>query len=322
MDLNLDGGDISIRDTRLDAGETMFVANDLKYKLSTSRDVKFRNLKALTLIPINSEAGNAARTIAWEQYTAYGVAKVITSYRASDIPSVDVSKVENIIKVHTIADKYSYTFQELREAAAAKVPLTDKRRVAAVRAIDTKLDRVAWFGDADHNIQGLVSYPGITEVTIPNDGTNASKLWSTKTAELILRDVTLMVSGIRTATNDVEIGDTLLLPSTVYTAIGGRVMNTANGSNVTILSFLQQNLKPLGIMTVAAIPELNGAGAGGVNRMMLYKNDPMNLEFHLPVPMEFLTVKEDGLVYDVPLQARAAGVTVYYPLSVDFGDGI
>lgn len=321
--INLDDGEVIVQDSqKQDAGETIFLARDLQHKLATSRDVKFRNLKALTLIPINSEAGNAARTISWDSYTEYGMASFLTSYRAGDFPSVDVSRVENIIKIRSIGDKFSYNFQELREAAMAKVPLTDKRRVAAVRAIDTKLDRVAWFGDADRNIPGLVNYPGTTESTLLADGTGASKLWATKTPEQILRDVTQLVSAIKTPTNDVEFGDTLLLPSSIYTAIGGRVMDPANGSNVTILTFLKTNLAELGIKTIAAIPELNGAGAGATNRVMLYRNDPMNLEFHLPVPMEFLPVSEDGGQYDVKLHSRVAGLTVYYVLSVAWADGL
>jgi hypothetical protein len=64
------------------------------------------------------------------------------------------------------------------------------------------------------------------------------------------------------------------------------------------------------------VVDLHAAGA------ILFKKDKMNLEYFLPVTMEFFAPKEDGLAYDVMAQARTGGVKVYYPLSVVYMDGI
>jgi len=309
---------------RLDAGETIFLERDLQTKLRDSKDVKHRKLRILkeNVLPINTELSNADRSFTYDVYDSYGVAKIVTSYRAGDIPSVDISRNEVTGKIFPVMAKMTYDFQEIREAAKANIPLTNKRRDAVIKAIDTKLDRIAWFGDTDHNLVGLAQYPGVTGATVPADGTGASKTWATKTVDLILRDIYNGIAAIKDPTNDIESPDTLALPSTVATALGTRMVNTANSGNITILSLLKTVLVDLGITRILSFNELNTASATGGTRAIMFKNDPDNLEFFLPVTMEFFSPKEDGLAYDVPAQARTGGAKIYRLLSVCYMDGI
>lgn len=309
---------------RLDAGETIFLERDLQTKLAQSKDVKHRKLRILkeNVVPINTELSNADRSFTYDVYDSYGVAKIVTSYRAGDIPSVDISRTEVTGKIFPVMAKMTYDFQEIREAAKANVPLTNKRRDAVIKAIDTKLDRIAWFGDADHNLVGLAQYPGVTSATVPNDGTGASKTWASKTVDLILRDIYNGIAAIKDPTNDIESPDTLALPSQVATALGTRMVNTANSGNVTILNLLKTVLVDVGITRILGFNELNTASSTGGTRAILFKNDPDAMEFFLPVTMEFFSPKEDGLAYDVPAQARTGGVKVYRLLSVAYMDGI
>lgn len=307
---------------RLDAGESIFLERDLNTKLAESKDVKFRKLRILKegILPINTELSNADRTFSYEVWDAYGFAKIVTSYRAGDIPSVDVACTEVTGKIFPVMAKMTYDMQEIREAAKANKPLTAKRRDAVIKAIDTKLDNVAWFGDTAHNLVGLARYPGTTSATIPNDGAGSSTTWASKSADLILRDIYNGIAAIKDPTNDIESPDTLLLPSKVFTALGTRLLNSANPTGDTILSMLRKTLADLGITTILGLSELNTATPGGGTRAILFKNDKMNLEYFLPVTMEFFSPKEDGLAYDVMAQARTGGVKVYFPLSVAYMD--
>ena len=309
---------------RMDAGESIFLERDLMSTLAQSRDVKYRKLRILkeNILPINTELSNADRTFKYDVWSSFGYAKILSGFRAGDFPSVDVARTEVIGKIFPVGAKMTFDFQEIREAAKANVPLSQKRRDAVVKAIDTKLDRVAWFGDADHNLVGLAQYPGITSATIPTDGTGSSATWASKTVDLILRDIYNGIAAIKDPTNDIESPDTLLLPSKIFTALGTRMVNTANSGNITILALLMEVLGKLGITTILGLNELNTANASGGTRAILYKNDKMNLEYFLPVTMEFFSPIPDGLSYDVPAQARTGGVKVYYPLSIAYMDGI
>lgn len=309
---------------RLDAGETIFLNRELESKLAQSRDVKHRQLRILkeNILPINTELDNATKTFVYEVWDSYGFAKIVTSYRAGDIPNVDVSCTEVTGKIYPVMAKMTYDFQEIREAAKANKPLNTKRRDALIKTIDTKLDRIAWFGDADHNLVGLAQYPGVSSATIPNDGTGTTTTWSTKTVDLILRDIYNGIAAIKDPTNDIESPDTLLLPSKIFTALGLRLVNTANSGNITVLELLGNALAKMGITKILGLNDLNTASPSGGTRAILFKSDKMNLEYFLPVTMEFFSPKEDGLAYDVPAQARTGGVKVYYPLSVAYMDAI
>ena len=309
---------------RLDAGETIFLERDLQTKLRDSKDVKHRKLRILkeNVVPINTELSNADRSFTYDVYDSYGVAKIVTSYRAGDIPSVDISRTEVTGKIFPVMAKMTYDFQEIREAAKANIPLTNKRRDAVIKAIDTKLDRIAWFGDTDHNLVGLAQYPGVTGATVPADGTGASKTWATKTFEQKMRDVYNGISAISGPTNDIESPDTLALPSTVYMSLGTTLLNTANPTGDSQLTAMEKLLSKMGVTRILSFNELNTASATGGTRAIMFRNDPDNLEFFLPVTMEFFSPKEDGLAYDVPAQARTGGVKIYRLLSVCYMDGI
>jgi len=309
---------------RLDAGESAFLNRDLETKLRDSKDVKFRKLRILKegIIPINTEVDNASKTFTYEVWDAYGFAKIVSGYRAGDIPSVDVSCTEVTGKFYPVMAKMSYDFQEIREAAKANKPLSAKRRDAVIKAIDTKLDRTAWFGDSDYSLYGFAQYPGVTSATIPNDGTGSTTTWSTKTVDLIFRDVANGRAAIMDPTNDIEVPNALALPSKVYQNLGSRLLNSANPTGDTILSALKKMLMDLGITQVVGLPELNTASSAGGTRAVLYNNDKDCLEFFLPVTMEFFAPIQDGLAYDVPAQARTGGTRIYRLPAVAYMDAI
>lgn len=309
---------------RLDSGESVFLARDLETKLRDSKDVKYRKLRILKegIIPINTEVDNASRTFTYEVWTSYGFAKVVSGYRAGDVPSVDVSCTEVTGKIFPVMAKMSYDFQEIREAAKANKPLSARRRDAVIRAIDTKLDKVAWTGDTDHGLYGFAQYPGITSATIPADGIGSTTTWSRKTVDQIFRDVANGRAAIMTPTNDIEVPNALALPSSVYQNIGSRLLNSANPTGDTILSALKKMLSDLGITQVYGLPELNTASSSGGTRAVLYNNDKDCTEFFLPVTMEFFAPIQDGLAYDIPAQARTGGLKVYRTAAVAYMDAI
>ena len=123
---------------------------------------------------------------------------------------------------------------------------------------------------------------------VPN-GAGGSPLWAQKTPAEILADVNNALVGAWSASAQVELHDTVLLPVTQY----GTIASTARSPNTdtTILTYLQANNiytsstgQPL---TIRTLRQLAGAGAGGTNRMITYRRDPQVLKFHMPMPHQF-----------------------------------
>jgi hypothetical protein len=302
---------------KLDANESAFFKRQLEYIKSQTYDVKYKNLKAVSLIPVSTEAPSGADTITFRRFSKIGFAKIISDY-ANDFPRVDVVGEEQQAQVRSLGDSYGYSIKEVRRAQMAGLNLDQRRAETARRAIDELVNEIAFNGDSDYNLQGLIDYPGITEYTVPNDGTGSSKLWSTKTPDQIVRDVTGMVDAIVDPTNGREAPDTLLLPVSQYLIIANTRMT--DGNDKTIMTYIREN-NPF-IQRIEWVTELKTAGAGSTDRMMLYMNDPRNLTLEIPQPFEQFAPQQKGMEFEVPCHAETGGVIVYYPLSICFGDGI
>jgi hypothetical protein len=265
---------------------------------------------------VSTEAASGADEITWRQFTQVGLAKIVSDY-ANDFPRVDVYGTETSVKVKSIGDSFGYSIKEIRRSQMAGTQLDTRRANAARRAIEEKIDSIAWSGDADHGVNGFISYPGITEHTVVV-GASTFKTWATKTPDEIVKDITGLINAIINTTNGREIPDTLLLPITQYNLIANTRMT--DGNDKTILRYVLDNNPYL--TAVEWLTELAGAGAGATNRMMAYTRDPEHLTLEIPQPFEQFSPDKKGMEYEITCHAETAGVIVYYPLSVAYGDGI
>lgn len=302
---------------RLDANESAFFTRQLEYVKSRTYDTQYQELKATQLLPVSTEAPMGANEITWRSYTGIGQAKIIADY-AKDFPRVDVYGTENTVKLKDIGDAYGYSLKEIRQSQYAGARLDQRRASMARRAIDEKIDGIAWNGDDDYNIQGFIDYPGINEYTVPDDADADGPEWIYKTPDEIIADLSGIVSTIIEATNGKETPDTILLPIAQYLLIANTRMT--DGNDKTILKYFMEN-NPF-ITRIEWVTELDGAGASGADRMMCYKNASDKLTLEIPNPFEQFAPQQQGLEYEIPCLATTGGVIVYYPLSIAYGDGI
>jgi hypothetical protein len=202
--------------------------------------------------------------------------------------------------------------------------LSAERADAARRAYEEFIDNIALRGSVDKGWTGLINDTTVTRVDAPADGTASSRLWTAKTVDLVLRDLNLPLSGLYSASNTVEMADTILLPVAQALLLSTtRITNTTD----TLLSFVQkanvytaQTGLPL---TIRAVRGLETAGAGGTARMVAYKRDPRVLKLHLPMRHRFLPVWQTGpITFDVPGIFRTGGTEIRRPGAVRYFDGI
>jgi len=300
---------------RCDANESVFFARQLEYVKAKSYDVLRAPLN-FRLFPISGEAGPGAKAITYRQYDQVGMAKVVSNY-ANDLPRVDVKGKEFTVSVHTIGDAYGYTTQEIRSAAMAGTNLETRRASAAITAQEQKMNKIAWFGDADHGLPGLTTNANIPALTIAADGTGSTKTFSTKTPAQIVRDVQALINQVLSQSKGVHVANAVWLPLEQYAYISG-LQNSA-GSDTTVLEFLQRNNPGV---TFAPVLELDGAGAAGADRMYAGQVLPDNITFEVPMIPTPLPPQAIGLEFVVNVESRCGGVIVYYPLAFAYADGI
>ncbi|MFT9498029.1 DUF2184 domain-containing protein [Anaerosolibacter sp.] len=299
----------------LDSNESIFFARELEHVKSRTYDIQFPELTAMRVIPVSSEVNPGAESIVYGQYEPTGYAKIISNY-ADDLPRADVVGKEFTAKVKSVGVSYGYSIQDVRAARLAGKPLEQRKASAARRANDQTINKVAYFGEANHGLVGLLNHPNIPEYTLPADGTGSSTKFKDKTPDQILRDLNAMVSQMIAATGGVEIPDTLLLPFDVYTDIATRRITD---TNTTVLEFFIKQ-SPY-IKEVMPIPELKAADNGD-DVAIIYRRSPEKLTLEIPQAFEQFPVQSKGLEYVVPCHSRCAGVIVYYPLSLIKAVGI
>lgn len=302
---------------KLDSGESIFFGRELEKVKSKTYDILFPEYKALSMIPLGEETDPGAETIRYESFEDVGIAQILASY-GDDVPRADVKGNETRVAVIPLASSYGYNLQEIRAAKMAGKPLIQRKANAAKRAIDYKQNLIAFFGDAATGVQGLINNPNIQEYTVPADGTGVSKLWSSKSADLILRDMNGICNQIFSVTLGIHSATDLALPLKQYTQAATTMMGTA--ALETVLSFFLKT-QPF-CKNVTWLNELKSAGAGATDRMLAYMKDPDVLTVEIPQPFEQLPVQELGFEFVTYCHQRTAGVIIYYPLAVCFGDGI
>ena len=301
----------------LDTNESAFFNRELAFVKSKTYDAKLAELKGLTLIPISMEAGAGVNEIIFRQFRGVGLAKVIADY-AKDFPRVDVYGEEKAVKVKGIGDSYGYSITEIRQSQRAGKNLDQRRAMTARRAHDELMNKMALKSDPVNGTNGLLDYPGITEVTLQADGTGTSKTWASKTADQIVRDINDMVNAVMTPTSAREVPDTLLLPIAQYNDIATRRIGEAGEK--TLLKYILEN-SPY-INRIDWLAELKNFGAGGANRALIGRFDEEHITLEIPQPFEQFEAQQEGMEYTIPCHSECAGTIIYYPLAFAFADGI
>ncbi len=300
-----------IRNTgRLDEAQSVFLARQLTHIRAQTLTVKKAPLNAFVVFPVQTDIPAGAETAVQYIYDSIGMAEIISNY-ADDLRRVDVVAKEQAVKVFALGDAYGYNYREVKNAQFAGVNLNALKAQQARRGIDVKLNRIAWFGDKDHNITGFLGNENISTVTLAADGTGSKTTLSTKTTDQMIRDVNSVIDAIPTATNEVEQANTLLLAPAVYRTISETRIPDSEGQ--TVLEFLK-SIHPE-ITRWMKIGELKGAGTDGSDMMVAGYFDPMYVKFEIPTRFDQLPVQYRNLEYVVDCLAEAVGVTVTMPMA-------
>lgn len=318
----------SLVGTRFDSAEdaSVFFARELDYVKSQSYDVEYPELTALSLFPMSSEVDPGAETVTYYSYDKVGLAKIISNY-ATDLPRADVKGKPTTAIIKSLGASYGYSIQEMRASAMAGKSLDTRKAESARYQIDYLNNKIAWCGDEETGLRGVLSADNDVPLYTPANGAKGSVKWSEKTEDEILADINGMLKQMARTTKKVEKPDTLALPSEAFLELQGRRIE---GTDSTVLSYIQKNLKD--IKDIVSCPELDPdsvdtnpyakEGEDGQGIMLMFKNDARKLTIENPLPFMQYPVQTEGLEMVVPCEARTAGVLIYYPMSLLIGVGI
>lgn len=302
----------------LQDGEAIFFARQLEHIKAASYDVKYADLKFREVFPVSNEARPGTRVITYRTYDQAGMAKLIGAY-SKDIPRADIAGKETSSPVRDGATSIGYTMAELRSAQLTGLPLDARRMAAAMRAHEQLMNTIAWFGDTESGLQGVLNNDNLSIGEVAEGTASGTPTeWADKTPAEILFDLHSIANDIWTDSKMVERPDTILLPPTQYKLIESTRVSTID--NMSILkSFLQNSTL---IKNVIPINELAGAGTQSADVMMCYAKDPSKLTFEIPMEPIWHPEQRQGLEIVIPSECSIGGLIVYYPMSIKLREGI
>ncbi|BAT65076.1 DUF2184 domain-containing protein [Pseudomonas aeruginosa] len=295
-----------------------FVLSQTSYIERQVNEVVYPDIQYPGLIPVDTSAPEWIKTVTFFSMDKVGKADWVNG-NADDIPlaSTERSKFES--SVHMAGIGYGYGLEEISQAQMLGISLTADDAMAARRAYEEMVDRVALQGDASKGFSGFFNYPGVTAASAVTGN------WAAATADQILADVNTALTLQAAGTLYTSFADTLLLPYDKFLLISTKKVSDL--ATMPILAYLQQyNVytaqtgRPL---TIRGLRGLNTAGAGGTARMITYRRDPQVLKMHIPMPHRFLPVFQAGPIrWEVPGIFRLGGVDIRRPAEVRYTDGL
>ena len=315
----------SVKQCRFDSAEdaSIFFARELDYIKSKSYDKIYPEFTALQNFPITHEVPEGAETMTYYSYEKTGMAAIISNY-STDLPRADVKGTPSTAFIKSIGDSYGYSVQDMRASRMAGKSLDTRRAEAARYAIERTTNTIAYVGNKEHGLMGMLStennIPLYTLSTVTVDGEEKTE-FKYKTAAQILDDINGMFAYQAKLTKNVERADTLQIPASAFIDISTRqIPNTG----FTVLKFLMDNAPYLKKIVPAHELEADSTETNpyGSGVMLLYTNSADKFSLEIPMPFYQYPLQNRNLEVVVPCEERVAGIIMYYPLSALIAVGV
>lgn len=295
-----------------------FVISQTAHIESQVYQIRYPDIQYPGLVPVDVSAHPLAKTVTYFSSNKFGRAEWLNG-NADDVPLAGTERTKFDVPVYTAGIGYGYGWEEVEQAQMLGINLTNDDAMAARRAYEEMVDRIAINGDTDKGFEGLTNYTSVPVTPAPTGD------WTTATAAEILADINAAITAVFiTQTNTVAMADTILLPWIRWNYLASTQLPD---TTMTILAFVRQNNaytaatgQPLNIR---GMRELDEAGTSGTPRMVTYRNSPDVLKLHIPMPHRFMPVYQAGpLRFEVPGVFRLGGLDVRLPKEMNYMDNI
>lgn len=238
---------------------------------------------------------------------------------ASDMPLVHESgKPFSLYNVpHALGAEYTY--QELLKAALYGMPLQARKLSLVRRGYEERVEQVAWFGDADHNLQGFFRNKRVKMVQLTKRGSNEPLVIdgsdTSVTASQIVNGLLDFINAVADDSNDAHMASVLTVAPKAYRHLSQTHMDETN--RITIAEELNRKA---GITLQMAQTFKNASGSKvGLDSAKTYQmvaltsTDQEQMGIILPHPHQFFAAQNRGMSVCIPSYAEIADVLIRSP---------
>jgi hypothetical protein len=301
---------------RNDATAVYFRPLDLEAIDRTLYEPKYEELTARRILNLKTDVAPGAETYAYNVMTRSGVAKILAN-NADDIPLVDIDMRREFQRIYSIVTGFRYTVQEQRAAAMTGTSVDTAKAGVARRAVAEKENRLAWSGDADYNIKGLINATGIQIENVPQNTGATSTKWANKTGEEIVEDVRIIRANITVLPGHGDSANLILgIPPEQYEILARRYNEF---DPRTILEVIRSRNW---FRDIVRAPELKGVGTGSTDSLLVFDSSPEVVQLLLPMDMTRHDPEWKFPSWKFAVEERCGGCVIRYPMAISRGDGI
>ena len=303
---------------RLDASTSLFLDNELR---NIDERVFIQPKPALSalsgLFPIKSDFLPWQTTYTYRQIDSVGKAAIMAPSSGA-FPVVNINRSESETAIVKIACAVLLDAGQIEAAAALGIPLEDSYFMAAKRAIEEQANTLAWVGDDDSGVAGLLTTAGIGRAAAGN------ALASGTSAANNLVELNKLANSAPNASGQVEAPDIALLPPDSYQAVAQQQFSAA--SDTSTLNFWRATngyigeARPIRELSSASI--LVGQARTLTDCAVSFRRDPMALEFLFSGIRRLPMMQTGPLSFQVPFVAYCGGMAVRLPKSVMLITGV
>lgn len=306
-------------------GGIAFYISQLAQIEQTIYATPYADITYLQDIPVVSGIPEHANHWVYRSYDGRGMGAFIGA-NASDLPRVAQSA-----KLHTVPLNYGgiechYSLDELRTTASQNMPIDTMQQQLAYRAYEEHCQKVAYFGDPELGMGGLLSNKNVTV-------TKATVDYKTATGQELFNMLNDPLFDIIKLSKNYHMPNTVRVFPDLWKRMNGTLMT--GYSDTTVMEFFKTN-NAYTLMTGQEIDiqvrfQLTAAElkAGGVtnaesgeqkDRVLIYEKNDRNLGVAKPIPFRMLAPQNKGLAITVPAEYKVSGVEIRYPLSAIYLD--
>lgn len=300
--------------TRYDANETATFARELEAIQAGVVEKKFPQLVGANLIPLTG-AGimPGARSHTYREIEGWGEAELLEEYTLEEFGTAEVRGAEQTGKFRSFGAKYIYTLEDLRARPSLTIDVPGNKAAVAVRVMEEKLDKLL-LNATSGPFTGLLN-----DANSQNDTTGAGSPDFVTGVEAT--DVATIISTFRYMVNAAKIATLgaysqfdFVVSLKIDTLLSLFVPSTTVGGGLTVADFLLNHVP--GVRSITMCPRLDGAGAGGKDRMLCYPRDPEVLDAMVPIRREQFAPQLNGAAFVTAMHGKYGGLRIFQPLAI------
>lgn len=244
----------------------------------------------------------------------------------NNIRLIQANLGKDIYKLHPYEVAMSVKFIDLQKGNITGRSLEQMYDDGIRLDFDKHMDLNTYLGFERYGTYGLVNDPRVTTSSV-DTGVSGQTDWKHKTPDEILQDINEAIVAQWTAVeyDNASIANHILIPAGQYAYLTSQKVSEAG--NVSLLTYLMENniakQKEVNLV-IAESRYCTGAGSGGTDRMIVYRNERKYMSMDLAVPLNRVMTAPNimNASYDSMYAANVGEVKKHYLEAIRYVDGI